>query len=57
MKAAMSPLTRSSSWLAAAALLATACAATEPVLERFGAVQDAKLLAKGQLIAGLRHDN
>jgi superfamily II RNA helicase len=27
------------------------------VLERFGAVQDAKLLAKGQLIAGLRHDN
>ena len=30
----MSPLTRSSSWLAAAALLATACAATEPVLER-----------------------
>jgi len=27
------------------------------VLERFGAVQDAKLLAKGQLISGLRHDN
>jgi len=27
------------------------------VLERFGAVQDVKLLAKGQLIAGLRHDN
>jgi hypothetical protein len=27
------------------------------VLERFGAVQDTKLLAKGQLIAGLRHDN
>jgi len=27
------------------------------VLERFGAVQDGKLLAKGQLIAGLRHDN
>ena len=27
------------------------------VLERFGAVQNAKLLAKGQLIAGLRHDN
>src|SRR5260370_36017095 len=27
------------------------------VLERVGAVQDAKLLAKGQLIAGLRHDN
>jgi superfamily II RNA helicase len=27
------------------------------VLERFGAVQHAKLLAKGQLIAGLRHDN
>jgi len=27
------------------------------VLERFGAVQDGKLLAKGQLISGLRHDN
>jgi hypothetical protein len=27
------------------------------VLERFGAVQDAKLLTKGQLISGLRHDN
>lgn len=27
------------------------------VLERFGAVQDGKLLAKGQLIAGFRHDN
>jgi len=27
------------------------------VLERFGAVQDNKLLAKGQLIAGFRHDN
>jgi hypothetical protein len=27
------------------------------VLERFGAVQDTKLLAKGQLVAGLRHDN
>src|SRR6185369_3800273 len=27
------------------------------VLERFGAVQDGKLLAKGQLIATLRHDN
>lgn len=27
------------------------------VLERFGAVQDNKLLTKGQLIAGLRHDN
>ena len=27
------------------------------VLEAFGAVQDGKLLAKGQLIAGLRHDN
>ena len=27
------------------------------VLERFDAVQDGKLLAKGQLIAGLRHDN
>jgi len=27
------------------------------VLERFGAVKDGKLLAKGQLIAGLRHDN
>jgi len=27
------------------------------VLERFGAVQDGKLLTKGQLIAGLRHDN
>jgi superfamily II RNA helicase len=27
------------------------------VLDRFGAVQNAKLLAKGQLIAGLRHDN
>ncbi|HET7876524.1 MAG TPA: DEAD/DEAH box helicase [Methylomirabilota bacterium] len=27
------------------------------VLERFGAVQDGKLLVKGQLIAGLRHDN
>lgn len=27
------------------------------VLERFGAVQNAKLLAKGQLISGLRHDN
>ncbi len=27
------------------------------VLERFGAVQDGKLLAKGQLIASLRHDN
>src|SRR5262245_1715648 len=27
------------------------------VLERFGAVQDSKLLAKGQLIAGFRHDN
>src|SRR5262245_6533522 len=26
-------------------------------LERFGAVQDGKLLGKGQLIAGLRHDN
>jgi len=27
------------------------------VLEQFGAAQDGKLLAKGQLIAGLRHDN
>jgi superfamily II RNA helicase len=27
------------------------------VLERFGAVLEGKLLAKGQLIAGLRHDN
>jgi len=27
------------------------------VLERFGAVQDNKLLTKGQLIAGFRHDN
>jgi len=27
------------------------------VLERFGAVQNGKLLAKGQLISGLRHDN
>jgi len=27
------------------------------VLERFGAVQDGKLLAKGQLISSLRHDN
>ena len=27
------------------------------VLERFGAVQDGKLLSKGQLIAGFRHDN
>jgi len=27
------------------------------VLEHFGAVLDGKLLAKGQLIAGLRHDN
>ena len=27
------------------------------VLERFGAVQDNKLLAEGQLIAGFRHDN
>jgi hypothetical protein len=27
------------------------------MLEHFGAAQDAKLLAKGQLIAGLRHDN
>jgi superfamily II RNA helicase len=27
------------------------------VLERFGAVKDAALLPKGQLIAGLRHDN
>jgi hypothetical protein len=27
------------------------------ILERFGAVQDGKLLEKGQLIAGLRHDN
>ena len=27
------------------------------VLERFGAVQGVKLMAKGQLIAGLRHDN
>jgi len=27
------------------------------VLERFDAVQDGKLLTKGQLIAGLRHDN
>ncbi len=27
------------------------------VLEEFGAVQDGKLLAKGQLVAGLRHDN
>jgi ATP-dependent RNA helicase HelY len=27
------------------------------VLESFGAVHDGKLLAKGQLIAGLRHDN
>ncbi|MET0850645.1 MAG: DEAD/DEAH box helicase [Candidatus Rokuibacteriota bacterium] len=27
------------------------------VLGEFGAVQDGKLLAKGQLIAGLRHDN
>ena len=27
------------------------------VLERFGAVKDGKLLPKGQLIAGLRHDN
>jgi superfamily II RNA helicase len=27
------------------------------VLERFGAVQDGKLLGKGQLIAGMRHDN
>ncbi|MCI0545679.1 MAG: DEAD/DEAH box helicase [Candidatus Rokubacteria bacterium] len=27
------------------------------VLRRFGAVQDVKLLAKGQMIAGLRHDN
>ena len=27
------------------------------VLERFGAVQEGKLLAKGQLISGLRHDN
>ena len=27
------------------------------VLERFGAVQDNKLLSKGQLIAGFRHDN
>jgi superfamily II RNA helicase len=27
------------------------------VLERFGAVEDGKLLPKGQLIAGLRHDN
>jgi len=27
------------------------------VLERFGAVKEGKLLAKGQLIAGLRHDN
>ena len=27
------------------------------VLERFGAVQNNKLLTKGQLIAGLRHDN
>jgi len=27
------------------------------VLERFGAAQDGKLLAKGQLIAGFRHDN
>jgi superfamily II RNA helicase len=27
------------------------------VLERFGAVIEGKLLAKGQLIAGLRHDN
>ena len=27
------------------------------ILEHFGAVQDGKLLGKGQLIAGLRHDN
>src|SRR5262249_18846247 len=27
------------------------------VLERFGAVKDGKLQPKGQLIAGLRHDN
>jgi superfamily II RNA helicase len=27
------------------------------ILERFGAAQEGKLLAKGQLIAGLRHDN
>ncbi len=27
------------------------------VLERFGAVQNGKLLSKGQLISGLRHDN
>jgi len=27
------------------------------VLERFGAAEDGKLLTKGQLIAGLRHDN
>ena len=27
------------------------------VLERFGAVQDGKLLPKGRLVAGLRHDN
>ncbi len=27
------------------------------VLERFGAVKEGKLLAKGQLVAGLRHDN
>jgi superfamily II RNA helicase len=27
------------------------------VLDRFGAVKDGKLLPKGQLIAGLRHDN
>jgi superfamily II RNA helicase len=27
------------------------------VLERFDAVQDGKLLVKGQLVAGLRHDN
>ena len=27
------------------------------VLEEFGAVQDGKLLAKGQMVAGLRHDN
>ena len=27
------------------------------ILEHFGAVQDGKLLGKGQLIADLRHDN